>query len=63
MKAFSLQLGNLARPLDKQTRWWCLFCMRLTAPGGQLVGTDYVCVRCCAEVQAEIEAERQVADA
>ena len=63
MKAFQLQLGNLARPLAKQTRWFCLFCLALTGPGGQWIGSDYVCPRCCAEVEAEVEAERQVADA
>ena len=61
MKAFSLQLGNLTSGLNKQTRWFCLFCLALTGPDGQWIGSDYVCPRCCAEVEAEIEAEERLA--
>ena len=52
MKAFQLQLGNLAKPLYKQTRWWCLFCLALTGPDGRWIADDYVCARCCAEAKA-----------
>ena len=63
MKAFQLQIGTLARPLNKQHRWFCLFCLALTGPDGQWIGSDYICPRCCAEVEAEIQDEMEAADA